>query len=397
MKKEWMSPKTIIGPVATGDYYYPRTLIVNEIWNEFDKGASILLAAPRRVGKSSIMRDLEANPKKNYIMKFEIVQGVNNKEDFYKTIFRLLYSCLGKFRKKIAEISNLIEGINISEIDIKGSIKIDGKPINYLDKIYKVLEELNKSEEKIILLLDELPEVLHNIHKQGKKDDASEILAHLRVWRQSNYKNIQFLLAGSIGIHYVVNAIEGRTKDLNDLTEIPCEPLQLDEAKAYIRWATDEATLQYSSKQINLILEKIQHYYTPYFINLMLDKLDGLARKDNLTKINTTHIDLAFQLIIKDNSNFVDWKQRLVDYLPKQKFDFVNEVLIKMAHQTYLNIQDIYDLAVKHQMTDEYMTLIRELEKDGYIVEETQDSKKYIYISPFLQTFWLNNNPIYHG
>ncbi len=34
MIEEWKSPKTIIGSVATGLYYYPRTEIVNEIWGE---------------------------------------------------------------------------------------------------------------------------------------------------------------------------------------------------------------------------------------------------------------------------------------------------------------------------------------------------------------------------
>ena len=58
MKNEWKSPKTIFGNVATGKYYYPRTDIVEEIWNELEKGSFVLLAAPRRVAKTSVLRAL---------------------------------------------------------------------------------------------------------------------------------------------------------------------------------------------------------------------------------------------------------------------------------------------------------------------------------------------------
>jgi uncharacterized protein len=55
MLENWISPKTIIGNVATGEYCYPRTTINKEIWRELEKGSSVLLTAPRRVGKTYIM------------------------------------------------------------------------------------------------------------------------------------------------------------------------------------------------------------------------------------------------------------------------------------------------------------------------------------------------------
>lgn len=396
MEKEWKSPKTIIGPAATGDFYFSRTNIENDIWDELKKGTSVLLAAPRRVGKTSIMRAIEENPQEGFLLKFEIIQGVQTKEDFYKTIFKLLYSCLSRFKKTTTYFEHLLKSIKITEIDISGSISIDGKPINYLEETSKILTELNSSNEKIVLLIDELPEVLHNINKNGKKEDASEILDNLRVWRQKDYKNIQFVLAGSIGIHYVVSSIEGRTKDLNDLHTINCEPLSKKEAKAYINWATDEATIQYNDEQTELLLEKTQHYYTPYFLNLMLDRINNNAKRAEKKTIDASDIHNAFNQNVKENSNFEDWKRRLIDYMPTEKFNFVNEILIYIAHKGQITIQKIYDIAVKYEMLRDYMTLIRELEKDGYIVEETPESKSYRFISPFLKSFWYNDNPIFN-
>lgn len=87
MKLNWISPKTIMGSVAAeSTYYYPRTAIVNEIWQELDKGSYISIAAPRRVGKTSIMRDLERNPRAGYIVKFESIQAVQSEAEFYNAV-----------------------------------------------------------------------------------------------------------------------------------------------------------------------------------------------------------------------------------------------------------------------------------------------------------------------
>jgi hypothetical protein len=72
-------------------------------------------------------------------------------------------------------------------------------------------------------------------------------------------------------------------------------------------------------------------------------------------------------------------------------FNFVNNLLIHTAHKGYITIQEIYDKAVKHKKTADYMGFINDLEKDGYLVEVDQ---RYLFISPFLREFWKKNNPI---
>jgi len=397
MNKNWILPKTIVGPPVTGDYYYPRTEIVDDIWIELLKGNCILIAAPRRVGKTSIMRDIERNPKEGYIVKFESIQAVKSEKEFYETLYLLVLSCLGKSVKAKKRILRFFKKKKISEIDIKGKIKIEDKAFKYLEEINTIFRELDDNSETIVLLLDELPEVLHEIDKAGKTEEAKAILKQLRTWRQSDFKKLQFVVAGSIGIHYVVKTIEGRTADLNDLKKIVCEPLNKTQALDYIGWATQKATIKYSDKLKTYLLETIQHYYTPYFINLMLDEIDRKGRKDNIPNITNSDIDIAFNKVIKNNDHFADWKSRLKDYMPKDDFDFVNEILIHIAHKDFITIQTIYNKAGEHEKTTDYMELISDLEEDGYIVEETEGNKKYVFISPFLKEFWLRNNPIYNG
>ncbi len=394
MIQNWKSPKIIIGPVATGRFYYHREEIVNEIWEELEKGCFILLAAPRRVGKTSIMKYMEENPKENHKVIFKNIQSLKSEDEFYKVLYGLILSCLSTSKKLKNYFVKYIKSKSITEVDIKGSFKIASIDSNYLQEINTLISEIANIGETIVLLIDELPEVLYRLNKSNKKEEAISILKNLRSWRQDDkFRKLQFVLADSIGIHSIVKIIEGRDSDLNDLRKIQCNVLDEKEVNDYLDWATENATVQYSAELREYLQDKIR-YFVPYFFNIMLDTIDKTARNGNNPNINSLSIDRAFELAIKNNDYFKDWKKRLSDYLPKEDFSFVNELLIHIAHKDKISIQEIYNKAVNHNKVNDYMDFVNDLEHDGYIAEQNQ---KYVFISPFLKEFWKRNNPVYNG
>lgn len=391
MEKAWKSPKIVLGPVATGDFYYQRQAIVDEVWFEIDKGSFVLMAAPRRVGKTSIMKHLENFPKENYKVVFKNVQSLKSENDFYKTIYGLILSCLNRSAKFKNFLTKYVKSKSITEIDVTGNFKIANNEFNYLEEINAIINDIDKDGETLVLLIDELPEVLHNLYKNNKTEEAIGVLKNLRTWRQEEkYHKLKFVLAGSIGIHYVVNTIEGRSTDLNDLRKVHCEALSFEEANNYIDWATNGATIQYNQELKTYLLTKIQ-YYIPYFLNIIFDEVDKKARKNNTIQITVLDIDNAFNSVIENNDHFEDWKKRLSDYLPSNDYSYANTILTWIAHNDKITINKIYDFAKRFGKSDDYMDIIDELVKDGYIV---QSEKNYVFISPFLKGFWKRKNPI---
>jgi len=395
MNKDWKSHNIVIGPVAIGSEFYHRSDIVEDIWIKLQKGNCVLLAAPRRVGKTSVMQYMEENPIDNYQLIFQNIQGIDTAEKFYERIYTLLLNCLNTTKKAKEWIINFFTSKSIKSIT-KDGIEFDTKPVDFSKAITTLLAEINKNEEveNIVLLLDELPEVLFNISKTNNAD-AISILKFLRHWEQQPELNrkVKFVIAGSVGIHYVVEKIETRNADLNNLAKVYFEPLSDSEAHNYIDWATKGATVTYSPKLKTHLLGKIK-YFVPYFINLLIDEIDRQAKKANNPKIATQNIDTAFDIIVKNNEYFEDWKMRLRNYMSPEDFNFVNEILTHVAHKEYISLQEIYDKAVKHEKTTDYMKFIGDLEKDGYIVEI---ENKYRFISPYLSVFWKRNNPIYNA
>ncbi|MDR0799151.1 MAG: AAA-like domain-containing protein [Dysgonamonadaceae bacterium] len=395
MEDKWKDPKIVIGNVAEGDCYYPRNEIVEQIWNELEKGSSILIAAPRRVGKTSVMEFMKDAEKENYKLIFSNIQGIDSADKFYERIYTLLLNCLNKSNKAKKWFKNFLKSKSITEITLNG-LKFERKPTDFLKETNDLLVEINNNKEtgKIVLLIDELPEVLFKINKTNS-ENAISILKNLRHWRQQPEMNkkVQFVLAGSIGIHYAVNAIEQRNSDLNDLATIDFPPLLFSEVCTYIDWATNTATIHYSEELKNYLANKIA-YYVPFFINIMLDEINKEAKKNNNPNISTKDIDKAFDKIVKNSDHFEDWKNRLKKYMPPGNFNFVNEILTHAAHRDKISLQEIYDKAVKYNKTADYMDFIHDLEKDGYI---TETNEKYVFISPFLSAFWKKNNPVYNG
>jgi hypothetical protein len=394
MNGPWISPKIVIGSIAMGGNYFNRNDIVEQIWDELKKGSSILLAAPRRVGKTSVMQYMEKQSVENYKLVFQNIQGIKSADEFFERMYTLLVNCLSTTKKAKRWFEKFKDSMTIESISLNG-IVFGTKPTDFLKATKTLLIEINEIQEieNIVLLLDELPEVLFRMNDTNK-EDAISILKNLRHWRQQPEMNkkVKFVLAGSVGIHYVVDKIEKRNADLNDLVTVDFEPLSEKEALKYIEWATQDASATYSHNLKKYLLSKIQ-YFVPFFINLLLNEIDKQAQKSNNLKITRQDIDKAFDTVIKNSDHFKDWKRRLQDYMPKEDFNFVNEILIHTAHKEYITLQEIYDKAVKHSKTADYMDFINDLEKDGYITEvDTQ----YRFMSPFLSVFWKKNNPCYN-
>ena len=397
MATDWKNPNFVVGPVAEGNNFYVRNDIVEEIWDELLNGNSVLLAAPRRVGKTSIMQYMEKKTIANYNLIFQNIQGISSADEFFERIYILLLKCLGGMGKAKKWFEQFLKTTTITKIGLDGSLEFGDKPINFLKATNALLVEINGNPkvENIVLLLDELPEVLFNIHEKNT-DDAKLILKYLRHWRQQPEMNqkMEFVLAGSVGIHYVVDIIEGRNSDLNDLANrVDCKPLSETEASNYIDWATKGATITYTAELKKHLLGKVQ-YFVPFFVNLLLCEINKQARKVNNPKITAQDIDNAFDTVVKNSDHFKDWKQRLQKYMPSADFDFVNEILIHIAHKGHISVLEVYDKAGKHSKTADYVEFMDDLEKDGYI---TKVNDSYCFMSPFLSAFWKRINPIYNG
>ncbi len=141
---------TIIGPPATGDKFYVRKRLIEKLWKKIESGHHILMSAPRRIGKTSIMMYCLENPKAKYDVIYLITESVNNQNEFYRKLVKEVYNKLKASKKITTSLQSLFSSIKIKSIGPEG-ISLDDKAINYFDEFKHIAEQLELEEYKLVL------------------------------------------------------------------------------------------------------------------------------------------------------------------------------------------------------------------------------------------------------
>ncbi len=339
--------------------------------------------------------DLAENPPDGYSCIYQNIEGVKSRNEFYKRIFDLIIQCV--HRSKVDDAKRFLEKClkkySISEIS-KTGVKFSSKELNYEDEFKRIIPELAESKIHTIIFLDEFAEVINKLTKKGEKEDAIDILHTLREIRSdSNFRNFTLVFAGSIGLEFVIKSFD-RPKLINDLHAIPTPALSQEEGVSFLDQLVKNATIRMSPSVIAYILKKV-HHLMPYYLQLIIEEIDLIARENNKPNITKSQVDESFTRVLRKRRNFEDWLSRLKEY-QSENFPFINEVLINAAHNDGIDIQKIYDIACdsKFDRANDYMDYIDELINDGYLIEI--ERHKYSFISPFLKEFWKNKYPVYN-
>lgn len=391
-RTEWVHPKTITGPPAEGDSYIRRPNLNKEFWREIEKGSHILFIAPRRVGKTSVMKDMVTNPPEGYNCIFENVESDKSLQEFFKRLYFLVLNRLSLAGKTRTNIERWLKGRGIEEISFEGGVRFKEKELEYKSELLLLIQKLPDLDQKVVLFLDEFPEVISAIRRKEGDENAIEVLHTIREIRQKKeFNNCIFVLAGSIGLEHVIESLD-RVKLINDLHPIRIEALSQEEAIQLITQLTHTATVKYSPDFIVQLLDRIEHLI-PYFIQLMIEEIDRILHIQNRRKPEADDIRTVFESIVKKNTNLKDWKDRLnPPYIALDEAYFSNKILTILSRQDTIAIQEIYNEAQLLTVPGKYMNIVTMLIRDGYITEK-QDGV-YRYTSPLLQAWWKNQHPI---
>jgi len=396
MENNWISPNTITGDAATEERYLRRDHINEYFWREVRKGNHILFVAPRRVGKTSIMKDLAEHCPEGFACIYQNIEGVKSRDEFYQRLFELILQCIDRSLVGSAKafVVHCMKKYSIKEIS-KSGIKIESNEIDYEKEIRNLIPKLKEAEVHTVIFLDEFAEVINKLKKQGKEQDAVDILHTLREIRSDDdFEHFTLVFAGSIGLEYVVSTID-RPKLINDLHPVVTGALTDEEADRLIRQLTHGASIQLNPDIIRHIKDSI-HHLLPYYLQLVLEEIDLVAHEAVQPQVTEEMVKTAFTRILNKNKNFDDWLERLKDYQPEY-FSFMNDILKHTAHKNKITIQEVFDKAndIKFGRSEDYMDFVEQLLHDGYLVEV--ERHVYGFISPFLHQFWLKKYPIYHA
>lgn len=378
--------RIMTGQVARKENFWDRKKELEDIWYKIESGSHILLVAPRRVGKTSIMYNILDNPKEDYIVLYIDTESANGENEFWKKLFfRLMEEeFVNTLQNKAKNFFNELKTIKISELTLKGVKFGDGKEMDYASAFKKIIKTLD-TDKKLIIMMDEFALTIENIIKYEEIKNAQSLLKTHRELRQDStlLNKVTFIYAGSIGLESVASKIDSIGL-INDLSSIKVLPLQFDDAKEFAKTLATSNTIEIPENVIEYLLQKIE-WLIPFYIQLIMDEL----RKEKVV-ITNEKIDDAFDAILDNRNHFEHWHSRLKS-LADDEYQFSKEILNIISEKMIMSSLEIINISAKYSLQEnDAKEILHSLIYDGYI-NNNDNPKEYRFNSPILRMWWYKN------
>ena len=386
MTVEKISIKT--GPPVEGNDFYGRETELQYAWKyHISKGVSLLLSAPRRVGKSSFSKKMLKLAEKNgWKTLYLDLQGIGTESEFVKLFKEELQkeNWWKNAKTKIGDtILKLFE--SIEDFEIAGN-KVSINSDVWRSNTYGKIKQLFEISGEILIVIDELTIYLnHLITQENGKEKVEFFLEWLRSFRQTT--KVRWILCSSVGIENFAS-MHQLSKHFNDIHNFPIGAFSEYEAKDFISRLDVDETIQFTKDHIQYILDKLV-WYLPFFIQILVEKINFLICVEGKQLSNDT-IDEAYNRLIRED-HFNTWDERLKEYYEFE--DNARKILKLCAElQTGRNRDDLLANLMTKKSNIEKIEIIlaqslKMLKNDGYLIE---NNGKYIFRSPLLRDFWYN-------
>jgi AAA+ ATPase superfamily predicted ATPase len=377
-----------IGNPAVGENFFDRPCIIKELWDAVDANSHILIAAPRRVGKTSILRKMQSEPKEGYGVIYITTEAADSEHEFWKKLFKGLTSDdnLNLLQRSIPKIALLLESItkNIKNIGPNGVDFCDGVPTDHATAFESIITKLNL-DKKIVIMIDEFPQTVENIRLAKGDNSARLFLSANRALRQNPHltDKVTFIYTGSIGLESVAAQLNG-TKFINDLHCIKISPFTTKEAMQFVDELMVIRDLKLDESTKKYLIEKIE-WLIPFYLQLIIKEIEISIE----TVVNTAAIDQAINRALDNRNHFEHWHTRLRSAFKNPEYLYAKDILNYLSEHNAIESSDIANLAAKREIVDE-KEIIHTLVYDGYI-NNNDNVKQYRFNSPILRMWWYKN------
>lgn len=378
-----------VGPPVEGEDFFGRTKEIRKANRLLDSNHSLLLSAPRRIGKSSLAKRLiEEKKQQGWKCVYIDLEETTTEEGFLCLVIEAF--------KKNGVWRHLSEGMSkgwvsaldrIEKVSIGGVVDLNLGKREEQEDLYQHLKEFIKHDEDTFIVVDELTLFLSVLNKsENGAEKVAFILNWLRSLRQVSKTHVRWLFCGSVGLRNFTSAMNlGYT--INDLMEFGLGELAREEATGLLAVLCRSENMEMSDELIHYTLDKL-HWNIPYFIQVIFSKL-AEEYEDEVTKEN---IDMAYNQLCSENY-LSTWSERLSEY---GEFELPARQLLKtlstqpsgMDREAMLNVLMTGQDVSRVEEVDYLLSKVLEmLENDGYILK---NASIRVFRSPLLRDYWFN-------
>ena len=398
------------GNWVAGDDFFDREAEIEALAERVDDGTHTLLTAQRRMGKTSLVRELlrRLREQGNYETVFVDLEDASTAADAVAEIAAESRRTRGVWarvrdwglRSSSATVDRIDE-LGVSELKLKLRAGIDaGRWQTQGDALFA---SLAGCEKPVVLAIDELP-ILVNRVLQGhdyeitpeRRRDADEFLSWLRKNGQAHRGRVRVIVSGSVGLEPILERA-GLSAHANIFAPFDLQPWDEETGVNCLGELAESYGIRVPHDVREGMFRRLR-CGVPHHVQLYFDKLHEYLRRERRNEATSDDAALVYEqemLGVRGQIHLEHYQNRLRTTLGHEGYEAALELLTEAA----VSEGQLTDEAIRQYegyrsiLSDESGAPIRYvlhvLEHDGYL---TRRGTGYQFVSGLVEDWWRTRN-----
>jgi hypothetical protein len=337
------------------------------------------------------------------------VEDIKTPADFFITLIDAIHECQPAFLKdSVAKGWDFLKGLisNVERIeayDFKIQLrKKENLNENWQERAYQLIDRVIHSNNKVLFIIDELPDMLNNMLDCSEQDGSgyTPFLHWFRKTRELSIKaNVRWLIGGSVNLVAVLDQ-KGNVRLINDLKPEVLHPFTKEEVDGFVTQMLNKEKVLFDRTVIPAVNDLLGSPI-PYFLQMLTQELCRAWRRNPSRPIDSQTVTEVFNKILLGEmarDKLQHYRARIdVHYAPEER-EATCKLLNKLSlspdgisrrafYNLYARIEEKKSVPRKSTVLNlAFQRLLLHLQSDFYI-EEVKDGR-FDFASRLIKTWW---------
>lgn len=389
--------KSVTGPWVCGDDFFDRENELRILDQRVRNGNHVLLTGQRRMGKTSIARELGRRLEADgWVFLFADVEGATGPEDVISDIAEAVHpirSISSRFAQTMQRwFTDSIEEIGAFDFRLRVRAGLSEK--NWKEHGGGLLRYCAAHANPVFLVVDEMPIFLKRLLLvEGGRQKVDEFLSWLRgVLQQFSGGSLVLMVSGSIGLTPLVRRL-GIPDRINYLDPFRLGPWSSEATIECLNRLADNSTLKIDSGVSEAVCERLG-VGIPHQVQSFFARLTDHALLQGEDRVSVSDVEVVYKNVLlgpAGQNDLIHYETRLKDALgDDQDHTIAMEILAETSTQEVLTpevqrlLGHLY-LPLVDEAHDRISEVLDILEHDGYL--ELCEAG-YLFPSRLLKDWW---------
>ena len=387
--------RLVTGSAVTGADFFGREIELDLLLQKILNGDHILLTGQRRMGKTSIAREMGRQlAEQDWLSIYVDVEGATSIEDLIRKIGHAIFQIEPKTKQVLRSVGKAIQRIEkVEAFDFSLELAALLDSGSWRDLGSRLFEICRKHDKSVFLVIDELPILLTRLEKQGDRSDEIELLLS---WFRAELQTVQdtemvVLFSGSIGLVPLVTRL-GISDRINHLYQYRLGPWNEETCIKCLHRLSESYDLPMDATVPLAIVDRLG-IGIPSHIQLFFDRLRIHMLMNDLDRITGFDVDLVYSKDLlgpPSSKDLYHFESRLDEAFDNQTYEIAMRILTEAAVRgTFSEKSKNALISMYEKVTDasaeKVVWALDTLEQDEYL---QRDESGYVFKSKLLRDWW---------